>query len=170
MGRWGKFGFGPFAGPWGGDWRGEGGRKKRGDIKFLILELLAEKPRHGYDIIRDLEQRQGGLYRPSPGSVYPTLQMLEDGGYVTSEQVEGKKVYTITNEGRVLLDSRTPAEPEEGDDAFEHVMAAKDSAMKLAHAVMQAIRTGDPRTTGHLKTILDQARRDIYALLAEDNS
>jgi DNA-binding PadR family transcriptional regulator len=162
-----KFGFGgPFANLL-ADWKGEG-RAKRGDVKFLILELLAEKPRHGYDIIKELEDRHSGMYRPSAGSVYPTLQMLEEGGFLTSEQVEGKKVYTITDEGRQMLDTREPREAE-SEGGWEQIHDVRESAMKLAGAVMQAIRTGDPKTAGAAKKIIDQARRDIYALLAEES-
>src|SRR6266852_3133281 len=76
---------------------GEGGRFfGRGDVKFALLELLRERPMHGYEMMKALEEKSGGFYRPSPGSVYPTLQMLEDGGLVTSNEVEGKKVYSIT--------------------------------------------------------------------------
>ena len=75
----------------------------RGDLKYVILDLLKDQPRHGYDIIRALEGRSGGFYRPSPGSVYPTLQMLEDLGYVEATQQEGKKVYAITDAGRQFL-------------------------------------------------------------------
>src|SRR5689334_22918324 len=92
----GEFGgFGPFNQPFGpgGHWRTHH-RARRGDVKFVILRALAEQPRHGYDIIKELEENSG--YRISAGSVYPTLQLLEDSGLVTSEQVEGKKVYTIT--------------------------------------------------------------------------
>jgi DNA-binding PadR family transcriptional regulator len=163
-------GFGPFGGPWMGPEWGDETRARRGDIKYQILEVLAEKPRHGYDIIKDIEQRRGG-FRPSAGSVYPTLQMLEDGGFVTSEQVDGKKVYTITNEGRVMLDNR---EPQEDDDEprgpREQVRHLKESAMKLAHAVMQAARTGHPDIRKRTKQILDKARREVYALLAEDEA
>src|SRR5438105_4183173 len=96
-------------GPFGG--HGFGGppwsrmhRARRGDVKYVILRALSEQPRHGYDIIRELEDSSG--YRISPGSVYPTLQMLEDAGLVTSEQVEGKRVYTITDEGRAQLEEK----------------------------------------------------------------
>jgi DNA-binding PadR family transcriptional regulator len=71
----------------------------KGDFKYLILDLLKEKPRHGYEIIREMEEKFGGFYTPSPGAVYPTLQWLEDMGYVTVQAQEGKKVYTITSEG-----------------------------------------------------------------------
>jgi len=77
---------------------------ERGGIKFAILELLTEKPRHGYDIIREMEQRSGGLYSPSPGAVYPTLQSLEDQDLVSSSTEEGKRVYTVTEAGVSYLE------------------------------------------------------------------
>ena len=80
-----------------------GGYFGRGGIKFAILELLKEKPRHGYDIIREMEERSGGVYTPSPGVIYPTLQALEDQDYVTSDEQEGKKVYSITDSGSAYL-------------------------------------------------------------------
>src|SRR6266540_3292714 len=81
-------------------------RQRRGDIKYVLLELLAEQPRHGYELIKELEQRYAGFYWPSPGSVYPTLQLLEDEGHLTSETIDGKRVYTITDSGRQLLDEQ----------------------------------------------------------------
>ncbi len=81
-----------------GYWGGERMFRK-GDFKYLILDLLKDKPRHGYEIIRELEERFHGFYSPSPGVVYPTLQYLEEMGYVTSKEQDGKKVYTITDEG-----------------------------------------------------------------------
>lgn len=75
----------------------------KGDFKYIILDLLKDKPRHGYEIIRDLEDRFHGFYSPSPGAVYPTLQWLEEAGYVTSVQQDGKRVYTITEEGKSFL-------------------------------------------------------------------
>ena len=73
---------------------------ERGDLKFVILRLVSRRPMHGYEVMKALEEESKGYYRPSPGSVYPTLQMLEDEGYVTVEEQEGKKIYTITDEGR----------------------------------------------------------------------
>lgn len=77
---------------------------ERGDLKYVILDLLAEKPRHGYEVIRALEERFGGFYAPSPGSVYPTLQLLEDLGHVTATRQGDKKVYAITDAGRAFLE------------------------------------------------------------------
>jgi len=79
---------------------------EKGDFKYVILDILKEKPSHGYEIIRALEDRYYGFYTPSAGSVYPTLQMLEDMGYVKSSEQDGKKVYTITAEGLKFLDER----------------------------------------------------------------
>ena len=92
----------------GGPGRGFGPRRERmfekGDLKYVILDLLEEKPSHGYEVIRALEERFRGFYSPSPGSVYPTLQLLEDLGYVTATQRDGKKVYAVTDEGRKFLE------------------------------------------------------------------
>jgi DNA-binding PadR family transcriptional regulator len=96
----GFFGWGP--------WRGRGfdhGRVfGKGDLKYVVLDLLRDRPAHGYDLIRALEERFRGFYSPSPGSVYPTLQLLEDLGYVSATQQDGKKVYSITDEGRSFLE------------------------------------------------------------------
>ncbi|MDB5359965.1 MAG: PadR family transcriptional regulator [Rhodospirillales bacterium] len=109
----GDFGFGGrhFGGHHGGrhGWGG-GGRMGRlfeqGDLRFLILTLIAEKPRHGYEIIKEIEDKLMGLYSPSPGVIYPTLTLLEEMGYATVAQAEGnKKLYAITDEGRAFLAS-----------------------------------------------------------------
>jgi len=150
------------------DWPGEA-RARRGDVKFLILEVLAERPMHGYDVMRTLEERRGGAYRASPGSVYPTLQMLEEGGFLTSEQSEGKRVYTITDSGRQLLAGRT-AQEENDDPGQDGRIGLRIAAVKLAAAVVQAARTHDGVTEARAKEILDRARRDIYKLLADEES
>ena len=82
---------------------------RRGDFKYLILDLLKGKPCYGYELIRELEERFHGFYSPSPGVVYPTLQYLEDMGYVTSKEQDGKKVYTITKEGMRFLEDQSQA-------------------------------------------------------------
>jgi len=99
-------GFGSGFGPWGNQ-RGRRFRWKifeRGDLKFVILRLIAEKPMHGYEVLKALEEESGGCYTASPGSVYPTLQMLEDQGYVRSREEDGKRVYQITDAGLEYLD------------------------------------------------------------------
>jgi len=144
---------------------GAGGRARRGDIKFLILAVLAEGPRHGYDIIAELEEKSNGRYRPSPGSVYPTLTMLEEGGFITGEQAEGKRVFTITDAGRALLQSKPAAAMDEEDEGVD----LRGAAMKLGAAVMQAARAGDTATHERIRTILDTARKEIYSILAESD-
>jgi len=94
---------------WKDQWRGEHLRERifgKGDLKYLILDLLKDQPRHGYDVMRELEHRSGGFYTPSAGAVYPTLQMLEDMGALTSNEQDGRKTYTITDEGRRILEER----------------------------------------------------------------
>jgi DNA-binding PadR family transcriptional regulator len=148
-----------------GGWEGRGGwRARRGDVKFFILEVLAGGPRHGYDIIAALEEKSGGRYRPSPGSVYPTLQLLEDGGFVTAAEVDGKRVYTITDAGRALLQSK-PVEDVHDASGAPHPWQA---FAKLGAAVRQAAIEGDAETHTKIRAILTKARREIYALLAED--
>jgi DNA-binding PadR family transcriptional regulator len=122
-GRWGFEGFmGDFWGPRAhgrGAWRARAGRIfEQGDLKYVILRLLAEKPRHGYEIIKELEDRFGGAYAPSPGTVYPTLTMLEDLGYARAMPEEGgRKIYEITDEGRKHLEEHSATV----DDIFERI-------------------------------------------------
>ena len=140
-------------------------RMRRGDMKFLLLEVLKEGPRHGYEIIGELEARFRG-YRPSPGSVYPTLQMLEEGGFVTSQEIEGKKVYTITEAGLKLLEERGERKYEESPgmkEAFE----TRESLRKLASAVVDGARGSDEETMKRINEILNKARKEVYSVLAE---
>jgi DNA-binding PadR family transcriptional regulator len=159
------FGFGPRSGDFWGSFNKEQ-RARRGDIKFFILEVLQEGPSHGYEIIRTLEERNNGMYKPSPGSVYPTLQMLEEGGYLSSEQVEGKKVYTITDTGRELLKERADRNPEPNPEDSQGP-DIKAAALKLAEAVRQGLKIGDRDTIIKIIQILDKARKEIYILLSE---
>ena len=144
-------------------WR-SGMRARRGDIKFLILDVLAAGPRHGYDIITELENRSNGRYRPSPGSVYPTLTLLEEGGFITGEMTDGKRVFTITDAGRELL-AKKPAGA--ADEDAEDGVDLRGSALKLGAAVMQAARASDVASQLKVREILDGARREIYKVLAE---
>jgi len=82
----------------------------QGDLRWVILKMISEKPSHGYELIRDIEQRLGGAYSPSPGVIYPTLTLLEDLGYIVASQSDGaKKAFSITPEGRTALEDNTPA-------------------------------------------------------------
>ncbi|MBX0329181.1 PadR family transcriptional regulator [Oscillochloris sp. ZM17-4] len=172
----GPFGGGPFGGgPFGDDpFGGDGGprrRHRRGDIKFALLELLAEQPRHGYDLIKELESRYAGFYRPSPGTVYPTLQLLADEGHLTSEQAEGKRIYTITESGRLLLAERQGGG--EGQHGFRHdeggegLDGLRRSARALIEVVMQSARHGTPEQVQAVGKVIDGARREVYRILAD---
>jgi DNA-binding PadR family transcriptional regulator len=161
----GRFGFGTGFGRWATGHGFEGPRVRRGDMKFLLLEILKEGPRHGYEIINGLEG-QTKSYRPSPGSVYPTLQMLEEGGYVTSEQVEGKKVYTITDAGLKLLEERGERQYEE-TPGMKQAFEIRQSLRKLAVAVIDGSRGTDEETVKRIGEILNKARKEVYAVLAE---
>ena len=152
---------------WGG-WRaGWIQPMRRGEVKFVVLEVLADGPKHGYEIITAIEERRN--IRPSAGSIYPTLQMLEDGGFVTSADVDGKKVYTITDAGMKLLANRG-AEAEAGADSDRDPHdRLKESAAKLGAAVMN-VRSSDDKTIERVREVLDKARKEIYTILASDES
>ena len=164
-GHWERMWFG--GSPWAG-----GRRAKRGDVRTALLALLAEEPMHGYDLIRKLEEKSGGAWRPSPGSIYPTLQLLEDEGLVTSEERDGKRVYTINDAGRAELEERR--EERGGDQPWEFgpigegFRQLRDAGFQLAAAAMQVARTGSEAQRKQAAEILADARKKIYALLAED--
>jgi DNA-binding PadR family transcriptional regulator len=147
--------------------RGRGPRGRRGDAKYFILEALAERPRHGYDIMSAVEEKTG--FRPSPGTVYPTLQMLEEGGFITGADREGKRVYTITPTGIELLGTREPAAEDTPDFTEDPRFRLKAAFFKLGMAV-RGVRGGDPETHERIREILETARRDVYAVLAEDRA
>lgn len=153
-----------------GHWGGWGRARGRGDLKYEILEALLEGPRHGYDIMLTIEQKRG--LRPSPGSVYPALQMLEDGDFVRSYEREGKRTYEITDKGRELYNEREPVEEENapwGNPAFFTTVA---EAMRQVHgikdAVKQIARSGNIDLYKRAIEVLDRARRELFAILADN--
>lgn len=159
-------------GPFGGDW-GDQPRTRRGDIKFILLELLAERPQHGYELMNELEARRSGFRRPSPGSVYPALQMLQEGGYLISEEIEGKRVYTITESGRQFLSDRPQHSHSrhERDRSTENkpseLIELRRTLTELNDAVTQIARSGNVEQTNRVRNLLVQVKREIYKLLAE---
>ncbi|CAN5477882.1 hypothetical protein BH09ACT4_BH09ACT4_25270 [soil metagenome] len=149
-----------------------GGRMGRGDIRTAILAALAEEPMHGYQIIQAIEARTGGAWKPSPGSIYPTLQLLADEGLVTAEQVGERKVYSLTDAGReAAAESATgpqPWGPHRMRENAEHSMALPKAGGKFAQAMMQVRHNGTPEQTERAIAIVDDARRKLYAILAEE--
>jgi DNA-binding PadR family transcriptional regulator len=134
---------------------------RRGEIRPLILSVLATKPMHGYEVIQELENRSGGRWRPSAGSVYPTLQQLADEGLVTAEEVEGRRVYTLTEAGRT-------AAAENPVPTFDAAAPDADDFRRFASAFMQVERVGSPAARRDAHRIVAEARKELYRLLAED--
>jgi DNA-binding PadR family transcriptional regulator len=145
----------------------EQARMRRGDVKFALLSALLKRPMHGYDIMQEVEEASGGRYRPSPGSVYPTLQMLEDGGFVTSQIVDGKRVYEITASGRKLLEERPRDDEDDAPHGAGDWEEMRNAARKFADAMRQGFVNVDPQTRERIRTVIDNARREIYTILAE---
>lgn len=160
-----------FGGP--GPGRGRRGRRaRRGDIRQAILLLLDEEPRNGYGLMQEIEERSGGVWRPSPGSVYPALAQLEDEGLVDSTETDGRKAFTLSDEGRKHVEANreqmgTPWKTV-GEGASSEIGELRDSAQALAMAAMQVAQTGSNEQLSSAKQILDDSRRELYRLLAGD--
>jgi DNA-binding PadR family transcriptional regulator len=140
-----------------------GNPRRRGDTKYALLAILAEGPRHGYDLMLEIERRSG--MKPSPGSVYPTLQALEEGGFLKGREDEGKRIYEITESGRGLLSERAEPAAGEDDDAppFARAMLAGRSVISASREVL---RSNDVELITKVAEILERTRREIYTLLA----
>ena len=158
---------GPAAGgrPW--------GRARRGDVRSATLALLSERPMHGYEIISELSQRTEGLWQPSPGSIYPTLQLLEDEGLIRAEtDGEGsRRRFSLTDEGRRAASEVTagPA-PWEQFKAPAGARALRHTARSLFAVVGQVAMTGGPQEQDQAARILEEARRQLYGVLAAQQS
>ena len=148
--------------------RGHGPRRmQRGDVRTGVLAVLAEQPGHGYEIIQALEEKSGGAWRPSPGSIYPTLQQLEDEDLVRSSEQDGKRTYELTDAGRVEAERRVeeaggpPWENAEGGDL-------RGGLRTFILAWKQVMVAGTPAQQEQAVTILADARKQLYRLLADD--
>ncbi|MFO1184457.1 MAG: PadR family transcriptional regulator [Bauldia sp.] len=158
----GGFGFGPF---------GRGPRARRGDIRAAILALLKEEPRNGYQIIQVLKERSGGLWNASPGSVYPTLQQLEDERLIGAQETPGGRVFALTKEGIAYV----AAHAEEVAAPWEALSQAAGGdfidlmglSRQLAVAAMQVAQSGEAADVAKARKILAEARRSLYQILAE---
>jgi DNA-binding PadR family transcriptional regulator len=150
---------------------GRGGpRARRGDIKAAVLALLGEKPMHGYEMIKEIEERSGGLWRPSAGSIYPTLQLLEESGLISGAERDGKREFSLTEEGRRAAGERSGPLPWEqvSADADQHEVRLRESFFALRAAVLQVGRAGTEDQSTRAREALDAARREVYSILAED--
>ncbi len=179
----GDKGFGEGFGFGFGDWANQRGRRfrwrvfERGDLKFVILRLVSEKPMHGYEVMQALEEEARGCYKASPGSVYPTLQMLEDEGYVRCKEEEGKKVYEITDEGREYLDDHGDVVYEifERIGSFADRFWGKDTRdlsaafSRLAQSTFEGAFTWEagPDILRKMADALDRARKEMEDIKGE---
>ena len=146
-------------------------RMGRGDVRAAVLALLAEKPMHGYQIISEIAERSGGAWKPSAGSVYPTLQLLADEGLITAEEADGRKTYSLTEGGRAEAEaSADRAAPWQTSGARESggMGALPKAGIELAQAAAQVQRTGTPEQVKQAVEALDEARRRLYSILAQD--
>jgi DNA-binding PadR family transcriptional regulator len=156
---------------------GRGQRARRGDVRAGILALLAERPYNGYQIIQELEQRSQGMWRPSPGSVYPTFQQLEDEGLVSSEASGTGRVFQLTEDGKVYVKEHQKelSAPWEaigraaGGHEFHQQLHDLMAQMKqIGIAAMQVARAGNAAQVAQAEKVLAETRRSLYRILAED--
>src|SRR6476659_4488620 len=141
---------------------------RRGEIRPLILSALQTRPMHGYEVIQELEIRSGGRWRPSAGSVYPTRQQLTDEGLVTSEEVDGRRTYTLTEAGRKAADASAASQASWDEPAGE--ADVRQVAMELVHAAMQVQSVGSASARRDATQLLTETRRRLYRILAEDEA
>ncbi len=193
FGGWGQRGefeerrgaFGPFGPPFGPPWgggpfgpgpgRGRGGgprgRARRGDVRASILALLKDRPMHGYEMIQEIAERSGGAWRPSPGSVYPTLQLLEDEGLIESASEGGKKLFTLTAEGRTEAEGGADAPWEEAGRGvdWEALQEIRQAGFGLVEAFRQVWSTGNPAQREKAMSVVNEARKKLYLILADED-
>lgn len=148
-----------------------GQRARRGDVRAGILTLLAEAPRNGYQIMQELETRSRGSWRPSPGSIYPALQLLEDEGLIAQETTAGNRLYALTDAGKKYVKAHaeelgTPWENKEGEGSGQATLDLMNEMRTLAGALFQLSQHGSPEQLAEAKKVLQTARRALYGMLA----
>ena len=168
----GGFPFGPMFLARGGF--GRGPRARRGDVRGAALLLLAEEPRNGYQLMQEIEARSGGVWRPSPGSMYPALSQLEDEGLVRGEERDGRRSFALTDAGRTYVEERreelgVPWEEMSGS-VDDEVSSLFGELRQVAFATAQIGQMGADRQLGAAREVLGEARRALYAILAEDET
>jgi DNA-binding PadR family transcriptional regulator len=155
-----------------GGGRGRGGpRARRGDVRAAVLALLADRPMHGYEMIKEIEERSEGAWTPSAGSIYPMLQLLEDEGLIRGEELDGKRRFTLTDAGRSEHEEKsgdvTPWDAVRAGASSGHLQL-RHSIGTLLIAVKQVGQAGDEGQQKQVRDLLDETRRKIYAILAEE--
>lgn len=150
--------------------RGGGRRQRRGNVRAAVLALLAERPMHGYEMIQELAERTNGVWKPSPGSVYPTLQLLADEGLITAQEEGGKRLFTLTETGTAeaaKLGSSTPWADIAGEPDLD-AMQLHEALRQLFMAVDQISQAGTEDQKSRAVEAVNEAKRRIYGLLAEE--
>jgi DNA-binding PadR family transcriptional regulator len=149
--------------------RGGRGRASRGDVRAAVLRLLAEEPMHGYQLMQAIAERSGGRWAPSPGAIYPTINQLEDEGLVTVTADSGRKLVTLTDAGREHIAARreSSADPFAGFEAATPGTDLRALLEQLHGAVRQVARSGSDAQRAAAATVLSDARRALYLLLAD---
>jgi DNA-binding PadR family transcriptional regulator len=172
--RGGGFGFPPFSpGGHGHPGRGRGrGRGRRPNVRGAVLALLTERPMHGYEMIQELDQRTGGAWRPSPGSIYPTLQLLEDEGLIVAAAAEaggGRKRFSLTEAGQpeAAEAAQTPPWEEFAPDTINSWHEIRDAGFQAMNALRQVMLNGTDDQRERAAQVLEETRRKLYAILAE---
>jgi DNA-binding PadR family transcriptional regulator len=146
---------------------------QKGDLKYVILDLIKDKPRYGYEIIRALEEHSHGFYTPSPGAVYPTLQMLEEMGHASAIEQDGKRIYTITEEGRKFLAERKDLADEVKSQMKHHWNPENISVIgetmsefgKLGDLMGHRLRYMDPKKIKRIREVVSRAYQEIVTIL-----
>jgi len=157
-------------GRWGGERGGWGGgrRMRRGDIRRAILSALKDNPAHGYEVMHRLEEMSGGLWRPSPGSVYPHLQMLEDEGMVQSAEVDGTRTFTLTEKGVAEAANDEPLPWQSSGENDDQIRSLRLSVTQLMSAAKQLSGAGESAQVERGIAVIKKARQELYQILAED--
>jgi DNA-binding PadR family transcriptional regulator len=169
-------------GPWAGWWPGapgspgsaRGPKAGRGDVRAAILALLREGPRNGYQIMSEIEERSGGAWRPSPGAVYPALSQLADEGLIAAEESGGRRTFSLTDAGRSYIEQN----PDMARGAWESMEQQEDwklpglftEAARLGAGIVQMAHAGTPEQIRAAERLLEQTRRKLYHILADDPS
>jgi len=157
-------------GRWGGERGGWGGgrRMRRGDIRRAILSALKDNPAHGYEVMHRLEEMSGGLWRPSPGSVYPHLQMLEDEGMVQSAEIDGTRTFTLTEKGVAETANDEPLPWQSSGENDDQIRSLRLSVTQLMSAAKQLSGAGESAQVERGIAVIKKARQELYQILAED--
>ena len=146
---------------------------QKGDLKYVILDLIKDKPSHGYEIIRRLEERSHGFYTPSPGAVYPTLQLLEEMGYIEVTHQNGKKVYAITDEGMKFLSKQEQFSEGIKQQMREHWSKKNTTDMRetmveigrIGRLIGRHFRNTDTEKMKRVREVISRAYSDIETIL-----